>query len=93
MIRVSLASLLLAASVARAQPAQQDWAALGRYAQANAELPPPSKGEQRVVFMGNSITQAWAPAFATQFPGQAVHRSAVSAGRRRRRCLCDSVRT
>ena len=56
MMRITLASLLLATAVAHAQPAQQDWAALGRYAKANAELPAPQAGEQRVVFMGNSIT-------------------------------------
>ena len=70
MKRLAIAALLFATPLVHAQPARQDWAALGRYAQANAELPPPSKGEQRVVFMGNSITQAWAPAFATQFPGK-----------------------
>lgn len=32
---------------------------LAKYAQANADLPSPAKGEKRVVFMGNSITEAW----------------------------------
>jgi lysophospholipase L1-like esterase len=50
--------------------AQPDWPALQRYRKANAELPPPAKGEQRVVFMGNSITEGWAPLFATMFPGK-----------------------
>lgn len=36
-----------------------DWANLNRYAKANAELPQPNKGEKRVVFMGNSITEGW----------------------------------
>src|SRR6188472_941703 len=69
LIRCTVA-LTLMASAARAQPAPQDWAALGRYAKANAELPAPAAGEQRVVFMGNSITQAWAPSFPTMFPGK-----------------------
>lgn len=30
------------------------------YAAANAQLPLPQKGEKRVVFIGNSITQGWA---------------------------------
>ena len=47
-----------------------DWAGLRRYRQANAELPPPAAGEQRVVFMGNSITDAWARWFPTMFPGK-----------------------
>jgi lysophospholipase L1-like esterase len=36
-----------------------DWANLQRYAQQNRELGPPARGEHRVVFMGNSITEAW----------------------------------
>ncbi|WP_139955772.1 SGNH/GDSL hydrolase family protein [Flavicella sediminum] len=37
----------------------EDWANLGRYRAANAALKAPSKKENRVVFMGNSITQNW----------------------------------
>lgn len=33
---------------------------LQRYEKANSELPLPAKGEKRVVFIGNSITQGWA---------------------------------
>ncbi|WP_029906593.1 SGNH/GDSL hydrolase family protein [Prevotella sp. 10(H)] len=32
---------------------------LQRYAKANSELAPPAKGENRVVFIGNSITDGW----------------------------------
>lgn len=38
---------------------KDDWPNLNRYRAANAQLPPPSKNEKRVVFMGNSITDAW----------------------------------
>jgi lysophospholipase L1-like esterase len=38
---------------------KNDWSGLARYREANAQLPPPAPGEQRVVFMGNSITDAW----------------------------------
>lgn len=38
------------------------------YAEANAKLPPPAPGEQRVVFMGDSITDMWDLAHA--FPGR-----------------------
>ncbi|HVT40736.1 MAG TPA: SGNH/GDSL hydrolase family protein [Gemmatimonadaceae bacterium] len=62
-----LAALLPVA--AGAQPAA-DWAALGRYQNANAALGPPKPGEQRVVFYGNSITDAWAKYFDTMFPGK-----------------------
>lgn len=37
----------------------QDWANLGKYAKANSALEMPKKGETRVVFMGNSITEKW----------------------------------
>lgn len=54
----------------RAQAAQPDWPALARYQKANADLGPPKPGEQRVVFMGNSITEGWAPLFGSLFPGK-----------------------
>jgi lysophospholipase L1-like esterase len=47
-----------------------DWAYLGRYRAENATLGAPRPGEQRVVFMGNSITESWAKSFATMFPGK-----------------------
>lgn len=37
----------------------QDWANLKRYADDNQKLSNPMNGENRVVFMGNSITQGW----------------------------------
>jgi lysophospholipase L1-like esterase len=37
----------------------QDWANLDRYKSENAKLGPPLKGEKRIVFMGNSITEGW----------------------------------
>lgn len=39
--------------------AKDDWANLKRYAKANKKLGPPATGENRVVFMGNSITESW----------------------------------
>ncbi|MHB1312393.1 MAG: SGNH/GDSL hydrolase family protein [Gemmatimonadaceae bacterium] len=53
-----------------AQSAGADWAGLQRYQQANTALPAPARGEQRVVFMGNSITDSWAPLFPAMFPGK-----------------------
>src|SRR5687767_15160839 len=57
----------------RAQDADRlrtDWAYLARYRADNAALGPPAAGEQRVVFMGNSITEGWAKYFPTMFPGK-----------------------
>lgn len=47
-----------------------DWANLARYRADNAALGAPAAGTRRVVFMGNSITEGWAPRFATMFPGK-----------------------
>lgn len=49
----------------------QDWPNLARYREANASLSAPAKDEQRVVFMGDSITDMWAlPRFGGFFPGK-----------------------
>ena len=37
----------------------QDWPQLARYGQADSELGAPKKGETRVVFLGDSITDGW----------------------------------
>jgi len=37
-----------------------DWANLKKYAEANKNLPPKAAGEERIIFMGNSITEFWA---------------------------------
>ena len=46
-----------------------DWAYLERYRQANTELLA-LRDTNRVVFMGNSITEVWARHFPTMFPGK-----------------------
>ena len=71
LVRCLLVAAIPVAVSAHAQaPQPTDWANLRRYAQENAALPPPAPNENRVVFMGNSITEAWAKSFATQFPGK-----------------------
>lgn len=37
----------------------EDWPDLARYRDENAALPVPTPGEQRVIFMGDSITDGW----------------------------------
>ena len=49
---------------------RNDWANFARYRDANAALGAPRSGEARVVFMGNSITDAWARSFPAMFPGK-----------------------
>lgn len=49
----------------------RDWANLNRYREANSKVPPPGKGETRVVFMGDSITDFWVtPRAHGFFPGK-----------------------
>lgn len=48
----------------------QDWANLQEYQAANAALPDPGPGEDRVVFMGNSITIGWLHACPEFFEGK-----------------------
>lgn len=45
-----------------------DFGDLARFAAADAALPPPAPGENRVVFMGDSITQGWK--LEVNFPGK-----------------------
>src|SRR5262245_49160261 len=41
------------------QKRAQDWPQLSRYRDANSKVPPAAKNENRVVFLGDSITDAW----------------------------------
>jgi lysophospholipase L1-like esterase len=57
--------------VERATAILADWPNLGRYRDANAKLAPPAKGENRVVFMGDSITDNWDnDGYGGFFPGK-----------------------
>jgi lysophospholipase L1-like esterase len=67
------ALILLSALAAYSQgtaPAVKDWANLGRYRADNASVAAPAKGEKRVVFMGDSITDAWGRKYGKFFPGK-----------------------
>jgi lysophospholipase L1-like esterase len=74
----SLAALLLATQLPAQTPGRSveeerlhnDWANLARYRPDNVAVGTPKAGEQRVVFMGNSITEGWAHYFPTMFPGK-----------------------
>src|SRR5688572_16145154 len=62
---------LLAGLVTVTEPlGAQDWAQLGEYSRANAQLPQPASDEDRVVFIGNSIISSSTPYFPTMFPGK-----------------------
>lgn len=70
-IRLGLLLLALPLLPTHAQSVSAaDFANLARYQEDNARLSAPRRGEQRVVFMGNSITEGWAPYFPAMFPGK-----------------------
>ena len=58
--------------IAALQAKLADWPQLGRYRDENAALAIPATGEQRVVFYGDSITDAWGhrPTTWPFFPGK-----------------------
>ncbi len=52
-------TLLLTVELGHVNAQKREFANLKRYSAANKDLPKPSKKENRVVFMGNSITDGW----------------------------------
>jgi len=62
--------LLFAGYVLAQDKPAEDWPNLGRYRAENEALPPPSAGEKRVVFFGDSITDAWGRSVGEFFPGK-----------------------
>jgi lysophospholipase L1-like esterase len=65
-----VATLISVESLRAQSTPATDWPALNRYRPANSALGAPAANENRVVFMGNSITEGWAPLFPSQFPGK-----------------------
>ena len=60
----------------RLQARLNDFANLARYREANGKLAPPAKDENRVVFMGDSITDGWK--LDQYFPGQTYVNRGIS---------------
>lgn len=58
------------AQLARDEKTLKDWPNLERYREENAKLTAPAASEKRVVFMGDSITDAWGRKYGKFFPGQ-----------------------
>ena len=59
------------AQLTRLEARLRDWPALARYRDADMKVHAPAKGEHRVVFMGDSITDSWDdPKYGGFFPGQ-----------------------
>ena len=55
--KITLSILIFCLSIVSTQA--QDWPNLKKYQEANSSLEAPSEDLQRVVFMGNSITEGW----------------------------------
>lgn len=75
--KLLIAVFSLAAAAAYAQQ-NTDWPNLKRYEEANSKVPPPAAGEKRVVFMGNSITDAWITSDSAFFAGKPYYDRGIS---------------
>ena len=62
-----VAALVGQSALGQSTEQSADWPQLARYRKDNADTPPPRADEARVVFMGDSITDAWRADF---FPGK-----------------------
>lgn len=61
----------ISARATRAETQLNDWPVLARYHDANTKTNAPAKNEDRVVFMGDSITDLWQnPRYGGFFPGK-----------------------
>ena len=63
-------SFLTLSAIGQEDALKTDWANLKRFAAENSQLPLPRPHEQRVVFMGNSITEGWSRIDSAFFAGK-----------------------
>jgi lysophospholipase L1-like esterase len=68
MVRKILIVLILLFTITATKA--QDWANFKKYQEANSKVPPPAAGENRVVYMGDSITDFWISIDSTFFAGK-----------------------
>lgn len=80
-----LAAIALSVSAAAQSPLEEryrrllsDWASLNRFGSENTEVPPPAPGENRVVFIGDQITERWGKGASTFFPGKPYFNRGIS---------------
>jgi lysophospholipase L1-like esterase len=60
----------LQSELQQAQDKLKDWANLARYRDDNTQVHAPARGETRVLFMGDSITDGWGRKYGRFFPGK-----------------------
>ncbi|WP_199741566.1 SGNH/GDSL hydrolase family protein [Flavobacterium sp. GSP6] len=63
-------SILFLSIVMRETIQAQDWPNLSKYQEQNVALKPPAAGQQRIVFMGDSITEFWSATNSEYFSGK-----------------------
>lgn len=66
----SLQLTRLQSELQQAQEKLMDWPNLGRYRDPNLQVSPPAASEERVLFMGDSITDGWGRKYGKFFPGK-----------------------
>jgi lysophospholipase L1-like esterase len=91
-MRVLLIGLLAALPTAQAQTSRipleevvkaqrkllQNWGGLIRYGSVNTEIPPPKPGENRVIFLGDDVTDFWGQGEEKFFPGKAYFNRGIA---------------
>ena len=79
-MKTQIVIFLLVSIIMQFSPAiyAQDWANLNRFKDDNAKLGMPKANEDRVVFMGNSITQGWIEKVPGFFAGKAYVNRGIS---------------
>jgi lysophospholipase L1-like esterase len=75
---LNLAFTLFAVVFLAGSASAQDWANTSRFKDENAKLTSPSSGENRVVFMGNSITEGWINTDPDYFAGKSYVNRGIS---------------
>jgi lysophospholipase L1-like esterase len=71
-------TILFLAIVMGAPIHAQDWPNLSKYHEQNVALKPPTTGQQRIVFMGDSITEFWNTIDSDYFIGKAYVNRGIS---------------
>ncbi len=69
-----------------------DWGGLNVFGSDNSEIPPPKPGENRVVFIGDTLTANWGKGKTPFFPGKPYFNRGIPRCKRLRRCWCASGR-
>ena len=69
----------LTAELTAARKKLVDWGGLNVYGSDNSEIPAPKAGENRVVFIGDSLTQHWGQGKTPFFPGKPYFNRGIAA--------------